>query len=159
LFAAVGVNGTVGPYELRFGTGTPGGTYVDSVVQGDSRSRRDPFFVNVDSGPVQVLLKRDGARIRGKVTLGGNPPRPAYVVLAPKEREAKIYFRTAATDRDGVFQLQGIAPGEYDLFAFDREANYSGLPTVRAYEDRGVPVSVTAGQELTMNPSVVRIEK
>ena len=84
---------------------------------------------------------------------------PAYIVLAAKEREAVLYYRTAMTDHNGTFQLQAIAPGTYDLFAFDREANYAGEPTLRAYKAAAKSVSVTAGQNLTINPDVVRIEK
>ena len=45
----------------------------------------------------------------------------ATVVLVPDQgRKFRIdTFKTAVTDADGKFQMQGIPPGSYRLFAWD----------------------------------------
>ncbi|MEP7354382.1 MAG: carboxypeptidase-like regulatory domain-containing protein [Acidobacteriota bacterium] len=155
--AASSAGGTLGPYELVVNAGIPADAYIASVTQGEAKATRDPFVVNVGAGPVQVLLKRDGATLRGKVAITGNPARPAYIVLAPKERDAALFFKTVLTDRDGVFQLEGISPGSYDLFAFDRKENYADELTLRTYAAAGTAVTLAAGQNLTLNLNVVTI--
>jgi hypothetical protein len=79
--------------------------------------------------PIHVLLKRDGGRVGGKVRDGSNTPWRAFVVVAPRDRRIEFSFRTAFTMSDGTFQISNIPPGEYDIFAFDRndeDIYYSG---------------------------------
>ncbi len=130
-----------------------------TVTQGNRTQTRDPFTVSLGDDEVHVVFKADGGKVNGQVRLPGNPPRPAFIVLAPKERAAKLFYRTATTDRLGTFQLTGIAPGDYDLFAFDREDSYSGEPTLLQYATSGVRVAVAPLQEQAVSPNLVRITK
>jgi hypothetical protein len=77
--------------------------------------------------------------------------RPAYVVLAPKNRQAAQSFRTTTGDRNGTFKISGIAPGAYDLFAFDQESNYLGEESLQRYASSAVTVTVEPNAVLTVS--------
>jgi hypothetical protein len=136
----------------------PADSYIAKVTQGDRVATRDPFMIRADAGPVHVLLRRDGAKIHGKAAISGNPPRPAYIVLAPKERDATLYYKSMVTAFDGSFALQGIAPGDYTLFAFDRQEHYDGEATLAQYAAAGTAVTVAVGQELAVDLKVIQVE-
>jgi hypothetical protein len=97
-----------------------GSTYVASYTQGTKDLLAGALPVIAGGDPVHVLLKRDGGRLEGKVTDGSQTPWRAFVVVAPRDRRIEFSFRSTFTMRDGTFQIGNIPPGEYDVFAFDR---------------------------------------
>ena len=66
-------------------------------------------------------------------------------------------FRTATTDASGRARIQGLAPGDYKLFAWDDVDNgaWQDAQFIRAYEDLGKPVVVTEGSKEDMTLSVI----
>jgi hypothetical protein len=76
---------------------------------------------------VNILLRKDGASIDGTVREENGNLARAFVVLAPKSRVAAHLFRTTTPDSSGAFHFAAIAPGEYDLIAFDRNDDDSYL--------------------------------
>ena len=64
----------------------------------------------------------DGGRVIGTVAdASGKPFAGAQVVLAPKgdRRNRPDQYRVSSSDEDGAFDLRGIPPGDYQLFAFE----------------------------------------
>ena len=122
------------------------GAYVASYRQGNTDLVAGAFPVVAGGDPVHVLLKRDGGRVVGKVTYGSITPWRAFVVLAPRDRRIEFWFRTAFTMSDGTFQIGNIAPGVYDIFAFDRndEDIYYNADFLRRYAAFGKPIGVEA---------------
>ena len=61
-------------------------------------------------------------------------------------------YKTATTDQDGRFTLQGISPGEYKLFAWQaiEPGAYEDPDILKTVEDKGVQVSVQEGARLTI---------
>jgi hypothetical protein len=106
-----------------------GNAYLASLKQGQKDLLVGALPVVAGGDPIHVLLKRDGGRVGGKVRDGSNTPWRAFVVVAPRDRRIEFSFRTAFTMSDGTFQISNIPPGEYDIFAFDRndeDIYYSG---------------------------------
>jgi hypothetical protein len=140
-------------YELTPTTQTlPDGRYFAGMTQGARDLSAGALPVVTGGEPVRILLKNDGARVDGRVRDGGKIPARAFVVLAPKDRSVEYWFRSAFTSPvDGTFRLNGVPPGDYDLFAFDRndEDVYYDDAFLREYMSRSTPVSV--------QPRVVRI--
>ena len=132
------------------------GAYVASYRQGSADLVAGALPVVAGGDPVHVLLKHDGGRVVGKVTYGSNTPWRAFVVLAPRDRRIEFWFRTAFTMSDGTFQIGNIAPGVYDIFAFDRndEDIYYNADFLRRYAAFGKPIGVevysTQSVELTL---------
>ena len=101
--------------------------YIAQVAQGSRRlAEEEPFLVSESGGEVRILLKRDGAVVRGKVVGEGGVVRGAVVVVAPKNRAFNHRYRAATTSNDGSFEVSGLAPGDYGLFAFDGNVDIEG---------------------------------
>ena len=103
--------------------------------------------------PLEIVLARDGGKIDGTVLdKDDKPSAGATVVLMP---EAKLRFRhdlfqQTETDQYGRFQFKTIAPGDYQLFAWDdvEPGIWFDPDFMKDIERRGEPVTVHAkGQE------------
>lgn len=105
-------------------SGLPEGFFVKQVRLGD----RDITYSAVDlsqgaAGVLQILVSAKGAQVDGTVTdADGNPAPAAQVVLVPDgdRREVLQLYRSVATDQSGAFQLRGLPPGDYRLFAWQQ---------------------------------------
>jgi hypothetical protein len=68
------------------------------------------------------------------------------VVLVPDAplREAGLRYRTVETDIRGRYELTGIAPGSYELFAWSEleGAAYRNADFMADFEGRGIPVRI-----------------
>jgi hypothetical protein len=96
--------------------------------------------------PLEVVINTNGATLPINVIDGaGNP---AVVALVPKEPNTNnpLRYRVATTDSSGRVNLNGVAPGEYTLHAWE----YVGIPPasvldpafIATYGRRGVPIRV-----------------
>jgi hypothetical protein len=139
----------------------PADTYVAKVTQGDREVPYGPFPVSASSDLVRVLLKRDGGKIIGTVQKREGVNAPALIVLAPKDHKAQQFFRSTTTAGDGTFALSPIAPGEYDLFAFDRneEDAYLDDAYLRAFNSKAVAVTVQPNANLALSLEVLDASK
>lgn len=94
--------------------------YIAEVSQSTLVKTPSPFLVQASEDPVRIVLKTDGGTLGGVAKDGGRVVPKAFVVLAPKDRKLEQYFRVTTAGDDGTYKLSGIAPGTYDIFAFDR---------------------------------------
>lgn len=146
-------------YSMEF-RGVPADAYVESVAQGGREQKGGPFEFVATTEPVRILLKKDGGTINGVVRDGNRGPAPkAFVVLAPRNRKATNRFLTAAADKDGNFKIAAIAPGDYDLFAFDQndEDSYLEEDYLRAVSARATGVQVDPNSAQTFQPELIRV--
>jgi hypothetical protein len=96
--------------------------YVGDVRQGD-RSVFDEGFIHASRSdePIDVELVTRGGIIGGIVrdTLDRPSVRVA-VLLVPvlARRNNSLLYKRGATAADGEFNFRGVAPGDYELFAF-----------------------------------------
>jgi hypothetical protein len=104
--------------------------YIEQVSQGPEVKPASPFIVQASEDPVRIVLKTDGGTLGGVAKDGGRVVRKAFVVLAPKDRKLEQHFRATTAGDDGAYKLSGIAPGAYDLFAFDRNEDDDYLDEV-----------------------------
>jgi hypothetical protein len=98
----------------------PQGTYVASITQGETSRASGPFDFVAGGPPVLIKLRLDAGTVTGTVTDEDGLAHQGFVVIAPKDQSARDFFRSAETRRDGTFAISGVAPGDYDVFAFDR---------------------------------------
>jgi hypothetical protein len=121
--------------------------YIKSVTARNA-TVRDGLVELPESGAVQVEIVAggDGGAVRGKVLAEGRPLQGAEVVLAPKkESENPEEFHGYVSDSDGSFDMKGVKPGEYVLFATrDRELDYTDLKAIRPFLAAGKVVKVEA---------------
>jgi hypothetical protein len=96
--------------------------------------------------PLEVVINTNGATLPVIVTdMAGNP---VVVALVPKPPNSNnpLRYKVAYTDSSGRVTVNGVAPGEYTLYAWE----YVGIPPssvmdpafIARYGTRGVPVRV-----------------
>jgi hypothetical protein len=75
---------------------------------------------------------------------------------APRRQRGDLY-KFVSTDDLGSFQLRGLAPGEYKLFAFERveEGAWQDPEFIKLFEDLGTSLRVDEGMRLTMDSKLI----
>jgi hypothetical protein len=147
-----------GTYSMEF-RGIPAGAYVESVVQGKREQHFGPFEFIVNDELIHVLLKKDGGSINGTVRGDKGPVPQAFLVLAPKNRKATIRYMTVSSDKDGNYQLSAIAPGDYELYAFDRndEDSYLDDDYLRKYNTHVIAVTIQPNSAVSLQPELTKV--
>lgn len=122
---------------------SPPDTYIASIRQAN-KDVSDTAIVAASGDPVQVVLRKDGGSVQGTVTDNDGRSRQGFAVLVPKDRRARTKFRSMLSSRDGVFNFKQVAPGDYDLLAFDMNENdrYFDDDYLNAFQRNAVPVQV-----------------
>jgi len=106
--------------------------------------------------PLDVTISPNGARLDGVVMADDQHAAPGAVVVlvpdAPRRNQWSL-FKLATADTSGQFSFQGIAPGEYKLFAWpDLEPGAHMDPEfLRPYESKGVVVRVEESGRYTQS--------
>jgi hypothetical protein len=115
--------------------------------------------------PLEISISGLGGRIVGIVRTAANEiPTRARVVLVPEPRlrSRADLFKVANTDQYGRFNLQGITPGSYKLFALESVPSgaYYNSDFLRPYEDQAKVVTVDKNDyvqaEIQFTPRVAR---
>jgi hypothetical protein len=101
----------------------PEDLYIKSERSGQTNLQGLTLGIGTGSpAPFEIALGTDGGRVIGTVAdASGKPFAGAQVVMAPKgdRRNRPDQYRVSSTDEDGAFDLRGIPPGDYQLFAFE----------------------------------------
>jgi hypothetical protein len=139
-------------YRMDFNR-LPANSYVESVTQGKNEQHFGPFEFVASSDVVRILLKKDGG------TVGGTTVPRTFVVFAPKNRKAANRFLTTTADKDGNYQLSAIAPGDYELYAFDRndEDSYLDEDYLQKYNAHVIAVTVQPNSSISLQPELTRV--
>jgi hypothetical protein len=145
-----------GRYRLRVEM-WPRGGYIKSATFGsqDVRTHLLEIPQHQPVGTLELLASWDRVQIQGTVLGPDSHPVPfATVVLAPAprlRRNARL-FRSVPTYFGGHFLMQGIPPGKYTLFAWDKIAYGAFLQPgfLDGVAGHGVPVTIVAGQKQTV---------
>jgi hypothetical protein len=135
--------------------------YVKSVRMGDV----DGIETGLDltsgaTGILEILLSPNGGQADGTVADSNQQPAAgATVVLVPeaRHREQAALFKKATADASGHFDIKGIAPGEYKLFAWQDvdSGAYQDPEFLKPYETRGEAVTMRDGGHETRQLSVI----
>jgi len=106
---------TPGRYRIRASTLFPTNYYVASVSVGNADVTAQAVELSPASPPLRVILKL-GSSIRGTVEDGA----AALVVVWPKRFVPGDTGVSASCGAGGVFEISGLAPGDYYAIALDR---------------------------------------
>jgi hypothetical protein len=118
--------------------GRPGIVPEDALSQGVEIAE-DRFL--------QIALTRGGTEINGRVRDSGDKDVSlASVVLLPRDRTRSHLYKRVITDTDGRYQLSGVAPGRYELFAWTafEGGAFRNPEFMQPYENLGTTVEVKA---------------
>lgn len=121
-----------------------GGLHIDAAV-------RDTL---------QVVVSMNGGTVQGRVVdATGKAVSNARAVLVPDaaRRLRGDLYKNAATDESGRFQLTGIAPGTYKLFAWERveDGAWQDPQYIKLFEERGTAVQVRENQQATVETKLI----
>jgi hypothetical protein len=142
-----------GKYAFNLQTQLAGDFYVSEMRQG-ARDFSDDGVFEIHSGssePIEIVVRSGGAALHGSV----QKPKSnfATLVLIPDlpRRQNRLYYRNVRIPPTGNFDLTGIAPGTYKLFAWDSlpDGAERDPKFLEQFEARGVRVTVAAGSVLS----------
>lgn len=115
---------TDGDYKLRIASQCSQ-CYIKAVTSGDTDLPGGDLRIGSDSRPSSISIVYSGntAEVAGTVADSGSAPAVgAFVVLVPAadmpNRDDR--FETSTTDQYGHFDVRGVVPGHYDVFALDQ---------------------------------------
>jgi hypothetical protein len=131
--------------------------YIKSVQWGTSDGR-DTITVRDARDTLQIVIEANGAAVLGSVVNDrGEPEANVMVVLVPARefRARSDLFRSTLTSQTGEFKLEGIAPGDYKVFAWHEVEGQAWLTNefLAPYEDQGISISLTEGSRQTLKIS------
>jgi hypothetical protein len=168
-YAQVGNDGTfalrnvpAGPAALNV-NGRLEESYLKSFRFGE-RTLAGAFEIPRTGGNLTLVMGNDGGQVRGKVQdQDGNPGDHMLVTIAPAEALAgrTDLIRTVSTSDDGSFQVKGMAPGEYTVFAWEGLDEYAARSPefLKMFASKASAVTVMAGAPASVQVKAVRAEQ
>lgn len=111
--------------DIRFDvrvSGLPPDAYVSDIRQGQRSVYNEGFIrSNPSDSPIEIHVDTRGGTITGAVRDALNQPAKQVVVVVVPDaplRANSLLYKRATTDGSGEFSVRGVAPGEYQLFAW-----------------------------------------
>ena len=141
------------------------GAYVKSmrigdmdVLTGGLRLERQP------DGPLDIVIGGNPGSLQGLVLNERREPViGAVVTLFANSPSDRLYrtdmYKVTSTDTAGRFQLQGLRPGDYRVFAWENieKGTWIDSTFLRQHEERGATIRIEEGQAQTANLPVVAL--
>jgi hypothetical protein len=127
----------------------------DDVVASPVRITGDPQGRELD-----IVLSARTAAIDALVVDGDQRPAPGVLVVAvpPAERRNQSSaYRSATSGGDGHARIDGLAPGDYTLFASESidAADWQDPAVVQRHQARGAVVQIREGDSRTITVRIV----
>ena len=154
----------VGPDRYRVMVlNLPKDTWLQSIRAGDQEVLDSGIDLAAGAaGNVQIVLGLGTGSISGTVQDAKQQPASGSIVTLlpdPMKEERYDLYRTTTADQNGQFNLQGIAPGEYKLFAWDDvdPGSYMDLEFLKPHESKARKITIKANsqQEVSLTQIVV----
>jgi Carboxypeptidase regulatory-like domain len=138
-----------------------GGWYVASAVCGNTNLLSDDLVVTAGGGScsIELSLRNDGGTLSAKVNSTAAAAGMALLVPAHGRgapRSTSFYTPNASTPAQ--FQISGIAPGEYLVYAFDSPegVEYSNPEVLQSYSSQAAPVTISPGQTTKVTAQLIQ---
>jgi hypothetical protein len=140
---------------VRYGINVSGlspDTYVADVrTEGRSILYEGSFVAHASQQPIEIQLGAPSGAIQGVVLNAMSQPVPkAEVVIIPDfaKRQSSFLYKRATADSVGRFSVRGLAPGDYQLFAWPSpppQGAEEDPAFLAPFENRGATVRSTPG--------------
>ena len=153
-----------GSYDARvFGT-LPENSYTKTVTL-NGRDALAPGIELTSSGPngnLTVVVSLNGGRVTGAVVNEKKEAVPGAQVVLLSDIEGprgRLLTKTATADQYGAFTMQGIAPGSYELYAWDDvdPGAWEDPTFIEIFKNEAKSVKVEEGSQLQIEVPVIEI--
>jgi protocatechuate 3,4-dioxygenase beta subunit len=149
-----------GDYRIIAG-GISKDCYLKEVQYGDSRGKDNTIAVSKGGGaPLEVTISSRGARVQGAVVnQDGLPAAGIWVVAVPDEarRGDSRLFKSQTTDQYGKYDLHGLSPGGYKIFAWTgiEQGEWEDSDFLKPQESQGESVELQDENLKTVNLKLI----
>ena len=148
-----------GTYDVE--TNPNGAAYVASIASGGVDLLHQPLVIaeGAEPQPIEVVLRDDGASLSGSVQFPDGTQTAQVLMIA--EGTGSDAPRSIFVDRTGNFRAQELAPGTYDILAFDRldGIEYGNREALNAYLGQATHVTLSADQQAKVTVGVIRTQQ
>ena len=104
--------------ELRIAD-LPPGVYVKSIRFAGQENPRGRIDIGGAGGNLEILLATGAATLTGKVNNAAGDASPGALVTAWPRTAGDNRVKSASTDQNGEFEIEGLAPGDYFIAAWE----------------------------------------
>jgi hypothetical protein len=133
------------------------GVYVKSMRLGDVDVMNGGFGLErTPDAPLEIVIAANPGSLEAQVLNEARQPiGGAYVTLFASRPEDRLYrtdmYKVTSTDNNGRFQLQGLRPGDYRVFAWENveRGTWIDAAFLRQNEERGVTIHIDEGKATT----------
>ena len=142
-----------GRYSVDMSTTAP--WYVRSARIGATDLLREDLVIGSGhrAEPLEIVLRDDGARLKGNILADGQSAGGWVLVCA--DQELLTHARTTLIAPGSGFEFVSLAPGEYKVLAFDRETfaalEFRNAEVLAPYLSKAATVTLHPGEEATIN--------
>lgn len=135
--------------------GLPTDAYVASATVGNRNILVDGVELKGDT-ELNIAVRTPGATIEGVVSdLKGQKLSDAVVALVPDGplRGAGPLYRSIITDVQGRYEIRGVAPGSYHLFAWTEleGSAFRNAEFMKEFDEKGEPVRIDRADQTLVN--------
>jgi hypothetical protein len=133
--------------------------YVQSAQYGQTNLLYDDLSI-ASAGqiyPMEIVLRDDGATLTGTVKSPDGTGTQATVVAVP-EPASRVSAKVAYSSLQNGFTFNGLAPGEYLIYAFDYadRLEYSNPDVLQAYASQAAHVTLAPNQKTQVVLDLIR---
>jgi hypothetical protein len=139
----------------------PAGDYVKSIRLGNADVLNDGLHLTgPPQGLLEIVIGANAGSIEGSVSNDRQQASPnATVVLVPdpRFRQRSDLYKVVTTDNAGRFQVTGVTPGDYKLFAWENVESgaWQDPAFIGAYENAGRPIHLYEGSSENVQLQVI----
>ncbi len=116
------------------------------------------------TGPLDITISSKGARLQGVVANDVSlPVAGVWVVAVPEEskRSLRYLYKSVTTDQYGRYDLRGLAPGKYRIFAWDGVllGEWEDPEFLKTNGAKGVTVEMGDGDKKSADLQLIQLSK
>lgn len=132
--------------------------YVQSAQYGPTNLLSEDLTVAPgQTYPIEIVLRDDGATLTGNLNPSEKSATFATVVVVPQPASRRGAKASQFSPQVG-FTMNGLAPGDYLVFAFDRadQIEYANPDALQPYASQATHVTLSSGQETNVVLNLIR---
>ena len=150
------------------GTITPMMTsYLKSIKTGQQEVLESGLVISEgEASSIEILFSEKAASLTGLVVDDGKPVPGVSVVPIPEPFDpdtavGAMTIRQTQSDQNGSIQIQGLRPGKYRVFAFDRleMGEFSDLDLLKKHESAAEKVDLKENSTATVSLKLIKREQ